>query len=428
MSDEKLNKIDGIELKYHIQNNMDRIKELEKNLSGTIRSIYGDIKTNRKGIEGLESIKKYLDKGGLIEQLMERVEELENRFEVHSKATLPESEWLVVNKNFLRLDKRIDELEVKFDKWRNEANLMIESVRIAREETEMNIVNNIKELKEDVARIDFEFQTSELQQRTNILESVLTEIFDILHYSDTPIGELIERNRELKNRLGGEKPVSKCDHKWYIFHDFNADGEIIRTYNRCLKCGESDIQPDPREKPARVPICWQCRNAVWEEGLDLYEIRCEYDNAIHDENSSCDKFEYNPNYSPINPRIEKPASQEVEYHLFIDGNEVKAKRIDIQMDYDMDEPSEIMTVKIITEKLAEPKQTINNNKDLVQVDVYCPICATRLHYFFKQGKDLIREFLEDLHIIYEQPLEMGIFNYEFINNKIVKWEARLKNE
>ena len=50
-------------------------------------------------------------------------------------------------------------------------------------------------------------------------------------------------------------------------------------------------------------ICFQCKNAVYEEDLDLYDIMCEYDGEIHDENSGCNYYEFNPNYPKVNPRI-----------------------------------------------------------------------------------------------------------------------------
>lgn len=53
----------------------------------------------------------------------------------------------------------------------------------------------------------------------------------------------------------------------------------------------------------RIPICFECKNANYDTGLDLYDIRCSIDGKIHDENGSCDKFEYNPNHSKINPGI-----------------------------------------------------------------------------------------------------------------------------
>ena len=52
-----------------------------------------------------------------------------------------------------------------------------------------------------------------------------------------------------------------------------------------------------------IDICWKCKFAKYDDDLDFYEIRCEIDNKIHHENSFCNKYEFDPNYAKINPRV-----------------------------------------------------------------------------------------------------------------------------
>ncbi len=52
-----------------------------------------------------------------------------------------------------------------------------------------------------------------------------------------------------------------------------------------------------------VSICWRCKYVIYDEDLELYEIRCEVDKKIHDENSSCLKFKFDKNHTKINPRV-----------------------------------------------------------------------------------------------------------------------------
>ena len=42
--------------------------------------------------------------------------------------------------------------------------------------------------------------------------------------------------------------------------------------------------------PGYMQICWECRHAEHLETLDFYDIRCDFDGSIRDENDGCINF------------------------------------------------------------------------------------------------------------------------------------------
>ena len=145
MNDEKLKKIDGIELKYHIQNNMDRIEELEK---------WKDLCYSDKG-----SITQISLNEGKIAVLEEKHYKLSNMFDkwYDTRFSQVREEIAELSKDIsLELTKyyndigegftsRIEELEKIFTPadWKDEMNRLIKYYEPIKEE--------IAELKERLA-------------------------------------------------------------------------------------------------------------------------------------------------------------------------------------------------------------------------------------------------------------------------------------
>lgn len=73
--------------------------------------------------------------------------------------------------------------------------------------------------------------------------------------------------------------------------------------NYCLKCKSSYIAVDKEITPKTDGLCFECMHAKYDSNLTFYDIRCDKDNEIHDENGSCILFEYNPKHSKVNPRL-----------------------------------------------------------------------------------------------------------------------------
>ena len=62
-----------------------------------------------------------------------------------------------------------------------------------------------------------------------------------------------------------------------------------------------------------------------------------------------------------------------------------------------------------------------DNDKLVGVEVICPKCEIKNYFWFRSGKQLISEFVDDLKLI-----RNAIDYYDAIGEVIKKWEERLK--
>ena len=115
--------------------------------------------------------------------------------------------------------------------------------------------------------------------------------------------------------------------------------------------------------PEPIKICWQCKNAQYGEELGFYEILCIFDKTIHDENSSCEHFVYDPNHSEINPRIKPRENDDIpweRYMIIYNGEAYNPKFFKVVKREDLQRWKNIMRVerRIKEEKYIEEEYGI----------------------------------------------------------------------
>lgn len=69
---------------------------------------------------------------------------------------------------------------------------------------------------------------------------------------------------------------------------------------------------------------------------------------------------------------------------------------------------------------------MSEDDKIVGVETECPMCHHNLDYWFRHGKELIAEFLEDLSHIKVPTRDPREFEKSLVFKLIEKWEGRKK--